>query len=128
MSFIHAPNAAAYYGVQRSHMSTKQQRSLLVVACVVVLAVVAFAVLRRGDGREGRAITFNNLAQRVATGDVTEIRIAEGGGLARTRSGEVLSFYVGRASVLDMLTSFGSTTAELSRVTYTVSESERAWI
>ena len=108
-------------------MSAKQQRSLLVIACVVVLAVIAFAVLRRGDGREGRAITINNLAQRVASGDVTEIRVSDGGGLARTRSGEVLSFYVGRASVLDILTSFGSTPAELSRVTYTVSEPPAPW-
>jgi cell division protease FtsH len=108
-------------------MSAKQQRSLLILACVVVLAVIAFAVLRRGDGREGRAITINNLAQRVASGDVTEIRVSDGSGLARTRSGEVLSFYVGRASALDMLASFGASPAELSRVTYTVSDPPAPW-
>jgi cell division protease FtsH len=128
MKFIHAPDAATYYRVQRPHMSTRQQRSLIVVACVVVLAVIAFAVLRRGDGREGRAITINNLAQRVASGDVTEIRISDGGGLARTRAGEVLSFYVGRSSVLDMLASFGTTPEQLTRVTYTVSEPPAPWL
>jgi cell division protease FtsH len=108
-------------------MPAKQQRRVLVVACVVVLAVIAFAVLRRSDSRDERTISINNLAQGVIKGDVQEIRMSDSGGLARTRSGEVLSFYAGRNSVLDVLSSFGATPDQLAKVTYTVSEPPAPW-
>src|SRR5262249_22934679 len=58
-----------------------------------------------------------------------EIRVSKDGGVARVRSGELLSFYTGQgAPVLKVLASFGATPDELANVTYTVADPPGPWI
>ncbi|MCA1645340.1 MAG: ATP-dependent zinc metalloprotease FtsH [Chloroflexi bacterium] len=104
------------------------QRRLLIVAVAVVLVAIGFGLLRRGDSPNERVISLNDLAQRVSSRDVTEIRVTNDGGHALTRSGESLSFYAGRDSILKVLTNFGVSPAAISNVTFTVADPPAPWL
>ena len=95
-----------------------------------MLATAAgFGLLRRGAGRSDRTISLDNLAQRVKSSDVTEIRVSDDGGVARARSGELLSFYTGQGvPALKVLASFGASPDELANVTYTVADPPGPWM
>jgi cell division protease FtsH len=110
-------------------LPSKPVLRLLVLAMALVLVAVGIGLLRPGGAPPDRPITLDALAQRVARGDVTEIRVTDDGGTARTRSGEVLSFHTGRTqSILKVLTSFGVTPDQLSDVAYTVADPPPQWI
>jgi cell division protease FtsH len=105
-----------------------QQRRLLILALAVVMVAIGFGLLRRSDTPPIRTISLNDLAQRVESGDVTDIRVSGNGGQATTRSGEVVSFNVGQASLLKVLSNFGATPDELGKVSYTVADPPAPWI
>jgi cell division protease FtsH len=107
---------------------TSVQRRLLIVGLAVVLVAIGVGLLRRGDAPAERVISLNDLAQRVASHDVTEIRVANDGGKVMTRSGEVLNFYAGRDSILKVLTNFGVSPAAISSVTFTVADPPAPWL
>ena len=110
-------------------LPSKQVLRLLVLAAALVLVAIGFGLLRPGSGPADKPITLDALAQRVESGDVTEIRVTEDGGVARTRSGEVLSFHTGRTqSVLKVLSAFGVTPDQLANVNYTVADPPAPWI
>jgi len=99
------------------------------VLALMLATAVGFGLLRPGAARSERTISLDNLAQRVKSSDVTEIRVSNDGGVARVRSGELLSFYTGQgAPVLKVLASFGATPDELANVTYTVADPPGPWI
>src|SRR5713226_1150265 len=107
---------------------TGVQRRLLVVALAAVLVAIGVGLLRRGDAPNERVISLNDLAQRVASHDVTEIRVTNDGGHVVTRSGEVLSFYAGRDSILKVLSSFGVSPTAIASVTFTVADPPAPWL
>jgi cell division protease FtsH len=108
---------------------SKQVLRLLVLALALVLVAVGFGLLRPGSTPAEKPITLDALAQRVESGDVTEIHATDDGGTARTRSGEALSFHTGRTqSILKVLDSFGVTPDQLSNVNYTVADPPAPWI
>ncbi len=111
-------------------LPSKQVTRLVAVAAALVLAAIGFGLLRPGAGPADKPITLDALAVRVERGEVTEIRVADdGAGLARTRSGEALSFHTGRTqSILKILTSFGVTPDQLSNVAFTVADPPAPWI
>src|SRR6266566_1251184 len=111
-------------------LPSKQVLRLLVLAVALVLVVIGFGVLRPGAAPADKPITLDALALRVERGEVTEIRVTDdGGGVARTRTGEILSFHTGRTqSILKVLTSFGVTPDQLSNVAYTVADPPAPWI
>jgi cell division protease FtsH len=105
------------------------RRLLMTVAPLVLLiALAGFVLLRPPGGREARPIPLSELAQRVRSGDVVEIRVSERAGEATTRTGDVLSFYSSDASPLTSLARFGATQQELVRVTYSVIAPPRDWM
>jgi cell division protease FtsH len=105
------------------------RRLLMTVAPLVLLiALAGFVLLRPPGGREARPIPLSELAQRVRSGDVVEIRVSERAGEATTRTGDVLSFYSSDASPLTSLARFGATQEELVRVTYSVIAPPRDWM
>jgi cell division protease FtsH len=93
---------------------------MMSVPVVLLVAVIGFVVMRPLVGRQARPIPLSELAQRVRSGDIVDLRVMEKGGEATTRSGEVLSFYSGDASPLISLARFGATQDELVRVSYNV--------
>jgi cell division protease FtsH len=95
---------------------------------VLIVAAVAFIVLRPNAARETRTVSLTELAQRVRAGDVAEMRVFDQGGQARTRSGEQLSFFVGDTSPLKLLRGLGVEQDELARVEYSVVDSPAAWL
>jgi cell division protease FtsH len=102
-------------------MSPGLRRLLMMsVPVVLLVAVIGFVVMRPLVGRQARPIPLSELAQRVRSGDIVDLRVMEKGGEATTRSGEVLSFYSGDASPLISLARFGATQDELVRVSYNV--------
>jgi cell division protease FtsH len=108
-------------------LSTTQRR-LLVIGLALVLIAIGVGLVRRADTPSERVISLNELAQRVASRDVTEIRVTNDGGKVLTRSGEVLSFYAGRDSILKVLTNFGVSPTAIANVTFTVSEPPAPWL
>jgi cell division protease FtsH len=98
------------------------------IALAVVLLAIGVGLLRRADAPSERVISLNELAQRVASHDVTEIRVTNDGGKVMTRSGEVLSFYAGRDSILKVLTNFGVSPTAIANVTFTVAEPPAPWL
>ncbi|MDQ6672322.1 MAG: ATP-dependent zinc metalloprotease FtsH [Chloroflexota bacterium] len=111
-------------------LPSKQVLRLVAVAAALLLAAVAFGLLRPGATPVEKPVTLDALAVRVERGDVTEIRVADDGtGTARTRTGEALSFHTGRTqSILKILTSFGVTPDQLSNVAYTVADPPAPWL
>jgi cell division protease FtsH len=111
-------------------LPSKQVLRLLVLAVALVLVVIGFGVLRPSGAPADKPITLDALALRVERGEVTEIRVTDdGGGAARTRTGEILSFHTGRTqSILKVLTSFGVTPDQLSNVAFTVADPPAPWI
>ncbi|HLZ26680.1 MAG TPA: ATP-dependent zinc metalloprotease FtsH [Chloroflexota bacterium] len=110
-------------------MPSKQVLRLLVLGGALVLVAIGFGLLRPGSSPPDKPITLDALTQRVESGDVTEIRVTDDGGVARTRSGEALSFHTGRGqSVLKVLSAFGVTPDQLANVTYTVADPPAPWI
>jgi cell division protease FtsH len=110
-------------------LPSKQVLRLLVLATALVLVAIAFGLFRPGAGPADKPITLDALAQRVARGDVVDIRVGDEGGTAKTRTGEVLSFHTGRSqSVLKVLTSFGVTPDQLANVAYTVTDPPAPWL
>jgi cell division protease FtsH len=107
---------------------TGAQRRLVFIALAVVMLAIGVGLLRRGDTPSERVISLNELAQRVASRDVTEIRVTNDGGKVMTRSGEVLNFYAGRDSILKVLTNFGVSPASIANVTFTVAEPPAPWL
>jgi len=107
---------------------TSVQRRLVYIALAVVLVAIGVGLLRRGDTPGERVISLNELAQRVASRDVTEIRVTNDGGKVLTRSGEVMTFYAGRDSILKVLTNFGVSPASIANVTFTVAEPPAPWL
>src|SRR5438552_4689775 len=107
---------------------TNTQRRLLVIGLALVLIAIGVGLLRRADAPSERVISLNELAQRVASHDVTEIRVTNDGGKVMTRSGEVLNFYAGRDSILKVLTNFGVSPAAIANVTFTVAEPPAPWL
>jgi cell division protease FtsH len=105
------------------------RRLLMTVApLVLVIALGGFVLLRPPGGREARPIPLSELAQRVRSGDVVEIRVSERAGEATTRTGDILSFNSSDASPLTSLARFGATHEELVRVTYSVIAPPRDWM
>ncbi|MGI9145403.1 MAG: ATP-dependent zinc metalloprotease FtsH [Chloroflexota bacterium] len=111
-------------------LRSKQALRLLVVAAALVLGAIGFGLLRPGATPTEKPITLDALALRVERGDVTEIRVTDdGGGVARTRTSEILSFHTGRSqSILKVLSSFGVTPDQLADVAYTVADPPAPWI
>ncbi len=107
---------------------TATQRRLLVIGLALVLIAIGIGLVRRVDSPTERVISLNDLAQRVASHDVTEIRVTNDGGKVLTRSGEVLTFYAGRDSILKVLTNFGVSPAAIANVTFTVAEPPAPWL
>ncbi len=107
---------------------TGVQRRLLFIGLAIVLLAIGVGLLRRADSPSERVISLNEMAQRVASHDVTEIRVTNDGGKVMTRSGEVLSFYAGRDSILKVLTNFGVPPAAIANVTFTVAEPPAPWL
>jgi cell division protease FtsH len=107
---------------------TATQRRLLVIGLALVLIAIGIGLVRRVDTPSERVISLNDLAQRVASHDVTEIRVTNDGGKVMTRSGEVLTFYAGRDSILKVLTNFGVSPAAIANVTFTVAEPPAPWL
>ncbi len=107
---------------------TPVQRRLALVGLVVVLVALGVGIMRRGDVSTERVISLNDLALRIESRDVTEIRVTNDGGRVMTRSGEVLSFYSGRDSVLKAMSSFGVSPAAIANVTFTVAEPPAPWL
>ncbi len=107
---------------------TGVQRRLLFIGLAIVLLAIGVGLLRRADSPSERVISLNEMAQRVASHDVTEIRVSNDGGKVMTRSGEVLSFYAGRDSILKVLTNFGVPPAAIANVTFTVAEPPAPWL
>jgi cell division protease FtsH len=106
-----------------------QRRLLITSAPLVVLILVAGVVIARSViGGEPRVISFSELAERVRSGNITEIRVSDRGGEASSRGGDVLRFYSGDDSPLTTLARFGATPDELSRVTYNVVAPARDWL
>jgi cell division protease FtsH len=101
---------------------------MTVAPLVLLIALAGFVLLRPPGGREARPIPLSELAQRVRSGDVVEIRVSERAGEATTRTGDVLSFYSSDASPLTSLARFGATQEELVRVTYSVIAPPRDWM
>ena len=67
--------------------------------------------------------------QRVKNDDITSIRASDAGGVATARSGEIVSFTIQRGeSILKVLANLGATPAELSKITYTVTDPPSFWI
>jgi cell division protease FtsH len=96
---------------------------------LLVLLVIGALMLARSNGaHEVRAITLTELAQRVRSGDVTEIRESDAGGQASTRSGERLSFYTGETALLKVLAPLGVSPEELAQVNYSVAPPPPAWL
>src|SRR5579862_8405389 len=100
------------------------RRSRLVAIIVVAVVVAGVAngsgfFLRSGPA-DVQVISLNDLAARVQSGDITEIRVTDTGGRARTRAGELLSFSTGSASVLKVLADFGVPPDAVANVTYSV--------
>jgi cell division protease FtsH len=105
------------------------RRLLITTVPLVVLILVAGVVIARSMiGGEPRVISFSEVAERVRSGDITEIRVSDRGGEASSRGGEVLRFYAGDDSPLTALARFGATPDELARVTYNVVAPARDWL
>src|SRR5437879_5299532 len=107
---------------------TTTQRRLLVIGLALMLIAIGIGLVRRADIPSERVISLNDLAQRVVSRDVTEIRVTNDGGKVLTRSGEVLTFYAGRDSILKVLTNFGVSPAAIANVTFTVAEPPAPWL
>src|SRR5438552_2396446 len=107
---------------------TNTQRRLLVIGLALVLIAIGVGLLRRADAPSERVISLNELAQRVASHDVTEIRVTNDGGKVMTRSGEVLNFYAGRDSILKVLTNFGVSPAAIANVPFNVAAPPGPWL
>ena len=106
------------------------RRALLVTAVPLLLAgCIAYFVV--GSNRSGtpRPISLTALAQEIRNHNITEIREGDGGGRAITGSGEVVRFTIQSGqSMLKVLANLGATPDELSRITYTVSDSPPMWL
>jgi cell division protease FtsH len=114
--------------VKPSLRLTGPQRRLVFVALAIVLVAIGFGLFRRGDVPNERVISLNDLAVRVENHDVTEIRVVNDGGHVVTRSGEVMSFYAGRDSILKVLSSLGVSPAAIASVTFTVADPPAPWL
>src|SRR5262249_38125605 len=113
----------------RVRIRASQRRLLVLTLALMLPTAVGFGLARPGAARSERTISLDNLAQRVKKSDVLEIRVSKDGGVARVRSGELLSFYTEQgAPVLKVLASFGATPDELANVTYTVADPPGPWI
>jgi cell division protease FtsH len=107
---------------------TGVQRRLVIIALAAVLVAIGVGLLRRGDVAAERVISLNDLAMRIENRDITEIRVTNDGGHVTTRSGEVLSFYAGRESILRVLTRFGVSPGAIANVTFTVADPPAPWL
>jgi cell division protease FtsH len=104
------------------------RRLILIVAPLVLLiAVVGFSLLRPGAAKDIRPVALSELAQRVRSGDITEIRESDDGGIAIPRSGSQLSFNTGQAPLIKQLARLGVTQDELAQVNYVVAAPPPAW-
>jgi cell division protease FtsH len=110
----------------------RRRRFIIALVIPVVLGaalVVVLGVFRPFGPRENRSISLSDLAQRIKINDVAEIQAAEEGGLATTRSNQVLTFHTGTGtSVLKALATFGVTPADLSGIRYTVADPPAGWV
>jgi cell division protease FtsH len=110
----------------------RRRRFIIALVIPVVLGaalVVVLGVFRPFGSRENRSISLSDLAQRIKINDVAEIQAAEEGGLATTRSNQVLTFHTGTGtSVLKALATFGVTPADLSGIRYTVADPPAGWV
>jgi cell division protease FtsH len=99
-----------------------------VAPLALLVAVVAFGFLRPGAARDVRPVALSDLAQRVRSGDITEIRESDEGGVATTRSGALLSFNTGQTALIRQLARLGVTQDELTQVSYVVATPPPSWI
>jgi cell division protease FtsH len=110
-------------------LRTPERRLLVAVAPLLLLIALAGVFITRSiGGPEARPIPLSELAQRVRSGEVVEIRVLDRAGEARTRAGELLTFYSGDTSPLTALARFGATQDELARVTYNVASPPGDWL
>jgi cell division protease FtsH len=93
-----------------------------------MLVMAAFILVGRDGGRDARRVTLTEIAQRVRSGDIVEIRESEVGGQASTRSGELLSFYSGQTALFKVLPRLGVSPEELAQVSYAVAPPPPAWL
>jgi cell division protease FtsH len=108
------------------HMPPRLRVPLIVALALAGVAIALTVFLPRG-GRDEQAISLNQLAQRVQSGDITRIRASDSGGRAQTQSGETLVFVTGQDSVLKVLANFGVTPQAAAVLTYSVADPPAPW-
>src|SRR5262249_9672202 len=108
-----------------------RMRRILILAglLAVVGATLGLGLLWAERSRDERQISLDELARGIKRGEISEIRLSDGGGLARTRADETVSFHTGQGpSALKLLPRYGVTADQLTRVTFTVAELPSAWM
>ncbi len=108
----------------------RRRRWLLFVLCSVALVGAALLLIRPpAAGEAARQLPVNEVARRVASGDIVAIEVSDEHVTARTRAGDRFTFNAGQGqSVTKLLANFGVTPSELSQVSYTVAEPPPSWI
>jgi cell division protease FtsH len=90
---------------------------------------VAFLLLRSSRETDRRSMSLTNLVQQIKSGEITDIRVADSGGVATARSGETLPFTTERDQpILNVLADLGATPADLSKISCTVIEPPPSWL
>jgi cell division protease FtsH len=101
---------------------------LLMLTLLLMAGGVAFVMVGSRQSSDPRSISLSNLALRIRKNDITDIRASDAGGVATDRSGETVSFTIGRGqSILKVLANLGATPDELSRITYVVRDPPTFW-
>jgi cell division protease FtsH len=129
----HGRHWTAAVKLRRPRLQTPVLRVRRVVVLIVTLfllgGTLVFFMSRSDRSTEERSISLGSLVQRVKNDDITSIRASDAGGVATARSGEIVSFTTQRGeSILKVLANLGATPAELSKITYTVTDPPSFWI